>query len=312
MPQYIKFSNEEIEQANCADIKSLLERNGETLKRSGSEWEWKCQGKKITVRANKWFDQYERIGGGAIRFVMNFYGVSFQEAVLQLLDRRVAPQIIVEIPQEKKPFLLPEPYENMRRVFAYLTQHRQINRDIISHFAKIGLLYEEANHHNAVFVGKDESEQPRHAHKVGTYTKGEQHYRGNVPSSDPKYSFHYIGTSDKLYIFEAPIDMLSYITLHPQHWQAHNYVALCSVADIAAKHLLETYHHIGRAVVCTDHDKAGAAAYERMRDSLRCAVTREVSKHKDWNEDLKALNGLTPIPAIDVEEDKINLGGIAL
>ena len=34
--------------------------------------------------------------------------------------------------------------------------------------------------------------------------------RGNKPSSTPEYSFHWSGKSDRLYLFEAPIDMLSY------------------------------------------------------------------------------------------------------
>ena len=85
MAKYIKFSEMEIDQANRIDIKSLLEKNGERLKRSGIAWEWKHQGKKISICENKWFDQYERIGGHAIKFVMIFYNKSFQEAVLQLL-----------------------------------------------------------------------------------------------------------------------------------------------------------------------------------------------------------------------------------
>ena len=43
----------------------------------------------------------------------------------------------------------------MRRVFAYLIKHRSIARDVVAHFAKAGLLYEDSEYHNAVFVGTD-------------------------------------------------------------------------------------------------------------------------------------------------------------
>lgn len=61
---------------------------------------------------------------------------------------------------------------------------------------------------NAVFVGMDENGVPRHAHKRGTVGG----YKGKCPGSWPSYSFHWVGTGDKLYVFEAPVDVLSYIT----------------------------------------------------------------------------------------------------
>ena len=68
----------------------------------------------------------------------------------------------------------------------------------------------------------------------GTRTKKESmtygsSFRGNLTSSDPKYSFRWVGTSDTLYVFEAPIDLLSYVSLHKEGWKQHSYVALCCV-----------------------------------------------------------------------------------
>ena len=64
-------------------------------------------------------------------------------------------------------------------------------------------------YHNAVFVGFDERGVARHAHKRGLYTQGKS-YRGNIEGSDPRCSFHWVGTSDRLYVFEAPIDLLAF------------------------------------------------------------------------------------------------------
>lgn len=299
MAKYIKFSEMEIDQANRIDIKSLLEKNGERLKRSGIAWEWKHQGKKISICENKWFDQYERIGGRAIKFVMIFYNKSFQEAVLQLLHEECGRIVEAEVQESKeKIFILPEANSNMKRVYAYLIKKRFIDRNILSYFINIKLLYEDSKYHNAIFVGRDENGIPRHAHKVGTISKGE-HFRANQCGSDARYSFHYIGKSNRLYIFEAPIDMLAYITLNPIGWKQHSYVALCGVAADAAKHIIETYPYIHNAIFCLDNDEPGNAAYNRMKNLLGCEITRQKSKNKDWDEDLKEKNGVLPIPAQD-------------
>ena len=122
---------------------------------------------------------------------------------------------------------------------AHLIKQRCIDADVITHFAKAKTLYEDAQYHNAVFVGMDEDGVPRHAHKRSTLTVGEP-YRGNVQSGDPKYSFRHIGTGDRLYVFEAPIDLLSFITMHKKDWQSHSYLALCGVTEHALMHTLET------------------------------------------------------------------------
>jgi len=153
------------------------------------------------------------------------------------------------------------------------------------------LLYEDARHHNAVFVGTDENGTPRHAHKRGTLTFGEP-YRRNVAGSDLRYGFRHIGLSDRLYVFEAPIDLLSYITLHKDDWQAHSYVALGGVAEHALMHMLATYLHLQRVGLCLDNDRAGLEAAERITEKLEQAgyegVSRLLSHSKDWNADLVA------------------------
>ena len=61
----------------------------------------------------------------------------------------------------------------------------------------------------------------RHAHLRSTNSFGKA-FRLNVEASDPRYSFHHTGTDGRLYVFEAPIDLLSYISMHPDNWQAHS------------------------------------------------------------------------------------------
>lgn len=118
--QYIHFTEEQKQTARQTDIAELLRRQGQTLKRSGSEYEWKDGSAKVTVRGNLWFHQYDHEGGDAIDFVRRFMGKSYPEAVEFLLSGcggslTLSPPIQRQPP---KPFVLPEKNEDMRRVYA--------------------------------------------------------------------------------------------------------------------------------------------------------------------------------------------------
>jgi hypothetical protein len=171
------------------------------------------------------------------------------------------------------------------------------------------MLYEDKEFHNTVFVGCDADGIPRHAHKRGTYTGGKS-YKGNVEGCDPRFSFHYTGTGSKIFVFEAPIDMLSFITLHPENWQQQSYVSLCGVAEHALLEQLQEHPHIRNVFLCLDHDEAGIKATERLKKILQEHGYSDVSVlqslYKDWNEDLKAQHGMEAIPAEEPEAEEQN------
>lgn len=289
------------------DLVDLLQRQGEQLVRSGREWRWKRHD-SVTVRGSEWFRHSRKEGGHAIDFVQEFYDMSFPEAVQWLLGGESGVewnQTAKSASPPCKAFALPDANPDMRRVFAYLIKQRFIDRNVLTHFTHEKLIYEDLEFHNAVFVGMDENGIPRHAHKRGTYTKGKP-YKDNVEGSDPCYSFHWIGKSETLYVFEAPVDMLSFITLHPKDWKQHSYVTLDGVSEHAILQQLKLNPHLKNIVLCLDHDEAGIEAIGRLKDILAdhdcydpAYVDIEVlqSEYKDWNEDLKAMNGITPIPA---------------
>ncbi len=197
-------------------------------------------------------------------------------------------------PEQRKPFVLPSAHTDMRRVFAYLIKQRCISREVLSEFAREKLLFEDAEYHNAVFVGFDENGVARHVHKKSTATGSG--FRINVEGSHPAYSFHYISKNPyphTLFVFEAPIDLLSYISLHLQNWKQHSYVALNGVSEQPVLKLLELYPKLQRVTLCLDNDEAGLKAASRIHKNLREQgfedVVYDVSSHKDWNEDLKAV-----------------------
>ena len=277
---------------------ALLRSRGETLKRLGSEWEWKFHDERVTIRNNVWFDQYTQKGGDAVDFFRYFYGESEEQAAAMLLNcsvqdleklpARSPPRAAPFKEREEKMLEVPPAYGNMRRAFAYLCQTRGIAPEVVSAFARKGLLYESADHHNAVFVGRDEQGEIRHLHARGTLTGS--HFRQTLPGSEKEYSFHWPGTSGKLYAFEAPIDLLSYISLHPEGWQDHSYVALCGVSAAPIHHLLETQPQLEEVTLCLDNDEAGHKAARRIAAELlnewNVTVSAEFPSQKDWNDEL--------------------------
>ncbi len=307
---YIHFTEEQKLRAASVDLAEFLRRQGEKLIRSGPEYRL-ASDHSITVQGNEWYDHAVKEGGGPISFVQQFYNLSYPEAVTCLLDGEQGAVYVPAPKRAEKPkreFVLPTANQNMRRVYAYLLNRRFLDRNVVNAFVRAGLLYEscekfkDREYHNAVFVGKDENGVPRHAHKRSLNSLGKT-FRINVEGSDPRCSFHYTGTSNRLYVFEAPIDLMSFLSRYPRGWQEHSFVALCGTAEHAMLWMLERNPGLRTVCLCLDHDEAGIEASGRLAEILHEHGYDDVgmlqSEHKDWNEDLKARRGL---PAQEAEE----------
>jgi len=244
---------------------------------------------KVTIRGNLWFHQYEQTGGNAVDFVQRFMGKSYPEAMEYLLGGTLGT-LSTSPPVERKPpgpLELPKRNDNMRRAYAYLLTRRGIDKDVLNAFARKGMVYESADYHNAVFVGFDKNGTAKHATYRGTGS--ESTYRGNSPNSAPEYSFHWHGQSEKLFLFEAPIDMLSFISMHKEGWQQHSYASCCGVGDRVMFQMMKDNPNIKDIALCLDNDDGGKKATKRIQDKLtEMGIKHEVLVpiHKDWNEDL--------------------------
>lgn len=298
------YSKEQIAHANNVNLVDFLRSQGESLTKSGKDMRWNRH-TSVTLRGNQWFEWKSQEGGYPIHFLQKYYHYSFREAMEVLLsvagDMLVSEQEIQDT--QKKEFQLPSKSTNMKRVFTYLHETRGIDKDILGEFIKMNLLYEDAKYHNAVFVGYDENGIPRHAHKKSTFSNGNKSYRGNIEGSDPRYTFHYVGKNSKLFVFEAPIDMLSYISLHKENWQENSYIALNGLSMQGIECMMENYSNLKIILLCLDHDIAGIEGAERIKDQLVEKGYHEVgilqSLNKDWNEDIKKRKGKAFIEAED-------------
>lgn len=307
---YIPFTDEQKVLANSVNLEEFLRMRGEKLERVGREHKliyYDSSGKhdSITLRGSTWFDHKNQVGGGAIKFMQEFYDMDFQTAVQELLGQRVTPlshsppKAIAK--EEKKEFRLPQANTNMHRVYAYLIKQRFIAPEVITHFAKQHTLYEDKEHHNAVFVGIDENGVPRQASMRSTNSYGNS-FRITCQGSDTRYSFAHFGESKRLYVFEAPIDMMSFLTLYPKEWQKHSYIDMNGVYENAVLTALKNHSNLSEVILCVDNDEGGIEAVDRLKDILTengyTDVKRLAPKFKDWNEVLKAKNGALALPAV--------------
>ena len=291
-----RFTDAEMQIAKETDLPELLTHLGYQVRRIG-RYHTTAEMDSLRIKdRRKWFRYSQNTGGNAITFLQQFYGKSFSEAVEYLLafhgrarDSPIKAAPFVKRDEAQKPLTLPPRNTDDRRVFAYLRK-RGIAPQVIRQFLNSGLVYEDAEHHNCVFVGRDESGQAKYAGLRGTYDLNGPGFKGDAPGSDKNtgFSLPHDPRSDLVLVFEAPIDLMSYLTLHRD---TTNAVALCGLYDGALQTYLQAHPEIRSIALCLDADEPGQKAAQQSQEKYQLqgyAVTVE-KPHcgKDWSEYLQ-------------------------
>ena len=274
------YTQAQIDKANAVDLEKFLRAQGETLVRSGKEYRWKAHD-SLTVCGNKWFRHSQSKGGLPVDFVMEFYGKSFPEAVQMLTGEPGEAQPEAD-PAPSPAFRLPLRNVTNANILNYLTQERKLSPSLVNFFIAAGDIYEDAAHHNVVFVGRDADGHPHYASSRGIREK----FRQDAAGAEKAFGFAHRGTDKQLLVFEAPIDLLSFIELFPKNWQQHNYLSLGGVSGKALRQFLSERPDVERVFLCLDADKAGEDACKRLVELLpdTVSVTRIQPCMKDWND----------------------------
>lgn len=292
-----EYTREQIQRADDTDLYVFLSGRGEQFKRCGKEYRW-LRHDSVMINKNEWYRFSQNKGGHAIDFMKEFYGLSFAEAVKELLgeegagetNRRTAKedacrQKVCPIPL---PGLeLPERNESCEIARKYLIEQRKLSKQLVDQMIAKGDIYESKNYHNVVFVGRDKEQNPRYAAMRGT---DENRYRGEAKGSEKAYGFGHIGTDEKLFVFESPIDLLSYITAVPEDWGKHSYISLGGLNEKAMKQVYMEHKNIRSIYLCLDNDEPGnerCRQFVSMIPEELCVFRLEPAK-KDWNECLVA------------------------
>ena len=274
------YTQAQIDKANAVDLEKFLRAQGEMLVRSGKEYRWKAHD-SLTVCGNKWFRHSQSKGGFPVDFVMEFYGKSFPEAVQMLTGEPGEAQPEAD-PAPSPAFRLPLRNVTNANILNYLTQERKLSPSLVNFFIVAGDIYEDAAHHNVVFVGRDADGHPRYASSRGIREK----FRQDAAGAEKAFGFAHRGTDKQLLVFEAPIDLLSFIELFPKNWQQHSYLSLGGVSGKALRQFLSERPDVERVFLCLDADKAGEDACKRLTALLpdTVSVTRIQPCMKDWND----------------------------
>ena len=291
-----RFTDTEMQIARETDLPELLSHLGYQVKRVG-RFHTTAEMDSLRIKdRRKWFRYSQNTGGNAITFLQQFCGKSFSEAVEYLLafhgrarDSPIKAAPFVKRDEAQKPLTLPPRNTDDRREFAYLRK-RGIAPQVIRQFLNSGLVYEDAEHHNCVFVGKNSAGQAKYAGLRGTYDLDGPGFKGDAHGSDKNtgFSLPHDSRSDLVLVFEAPIDLMSYLTLHRD---TTNAVALCGLYDGALQTYLQAHPEIRRIALCLDADEPGQKAAQQLQEKYQLqgyAVTVEKPRcGKDWNEYLQ-------------------------
>jgi len=291
--------------ARESDLLEFIRRLGYNTKKNGANEQYLEGHDSLKISHNKWcWHSQNRLGGSSIDFAMHYpepHQRSFKEAVWMVLDTmniinftaaqrpEIAPVKSVER-AEPQPLILPPRYENTNRVIAYLTQSRCIDRTIVQDMIRQKKLYESRDKHNCIFLGYDRAGEIRYAFNRGTLSG--VRFAGDCPGSSKDYGFVMEGSSDRLYVFESPIDALSHATLTKMKGEDYTQdtrLSLGCVSDRALHQYLKDNPAIKRVVLGLDNDKAGLQATQRMMEALQdssLSISIELPKAKDHNEDL--------------------------
>lgn len=292
----LKFTNAELEHANNIDLIDYARSIGLEVKKVGTNsYHIKGYGGLyINPKLNVWNCFSQGKGGGPIQFTMLVKNKSWVESVKELLERDLSISFDTKHlkakseRQIKEGFTLPEKNNTYKHIIAYLIKTRKIHKDLVYKLIKAGKLYEDKNR-NCVFVGTDNNNIPRYANLRGSNTNST--FKGEAKNSDKAYPFSIKGKSTKVFVFESPIEIISYLTILKTkgiHLFNHHAIALGGISDIGLKQYLEDNLNISSIVLCLNNDKAGIEATENIKKKYKDKYNIELRypASKDYNEDL--------------------------
>ncbi len=286
------YSKQNLYKANTIPIKELLIKLNEPIKKIGKSIRWEKH-HSVSLNHNLWYQHSLKRGGLPVDFLTTFFNYSKEDAVSFILSEFELADVTIDALKSNIPLKPPPKNINSRIIETYLKQFRFLDSSIVDVFINQELIYEDRKYHNCIFVGKDTDSSIKHIHRHSTHLS-KINLKGNLNGSDGRYSFNWIGTSNSLFVFEAPIDLLSYITLNNKNWQQNSYVALCGLSSQAIHRILDDVPSIERVILCLDNDIVGQEITAQLQDELRENLTIEISikypRFKDFNEDLKFIH----------------------
>lgn len=280
---YVQFDPAVIEQARQIDLLSYLQRyEPSNLKRVAGNVYCTKDHDSLKISNGKWYWWSRGFGGfSALDYLIKVREYSFVEAVQTLTgdmgDWKPPPSAVKK--DEPRVLLLPPQNKNCDRVTEYLFG-RGIDFSIVRNCIADGTIYESADYHNAVFVGRDENGTPKYAACRGTVGS----FRLDASGSDKRYSFRLLARepTSSVHLFEAAIDLLSYATYlkcEGRDYRKENLLSLSGVYQpkkelseskipIALSTYLRENPQVKTVILHLDNDKVGRLCTAALKELL--------------------------------------------
>ena len=277
------IAQEVITEAKRMDLITYLREYepGELVKFSSNTYTTRTHD-SLKISNGKWMWWSRGIGGkSALDYLIKVRGMDFVQAVQTIMGNGSVnfPTCENIKSYEEQPLLLPEKSPTTDVVFDYLFG-RGIDYEIINHCLEQELIIESLPYHNAVFIGYDESKEPKYAAYRAT---NQSRIMGDCTGSKKQYSFRLTAeNTGEVHLFECAIDLLSYATLmklEGKDWRQFNLVSLAGVyspkqkiedskVPVTLGRLLEKDKTIRRIVLHLDNDIAGRKATKALQTIL--------------------------------------------
>ena len=298
-----RFTSEELAIAKSTDLVEIASRLGYTPQRIGKYYTLKEMDSIRIYNRSHWYrwsgkNVNGHSGGSQIDFLQEFADMDVKEAVFWLLDlcgykrsediKPVLKHQVSSVTAPRKEFVLPKANIDNNRIYQYLCNDRGLSKDIVDYFVKQGLIYESENYHNVVFKGNDKDGVTRFASMRGIYDRNGKKFRCDVAGNDKRYGFNvHTEASDEVNVFEACIDMMSYMDIFGE--LNVNCVALGMTGDAPLETFLREYPHIRLIRFCLDGDEPGMNAMMKYHQKYITAgyeviVSPPPVGYKDYNE----------------------------
>lgn len=215
-----RLTDDEIFAARNASLLELADKLGMQMVEDSGVYRWADHDSLvISPKVNLWKWNSRNIGGGPIELVKQFSDAdSFPKAVRFILDEDVSQANYQEAERQ--------PYENRIKIADDFSQARQylvgargLNGALIDALHKKG--YIQQNQYGDVVFQWAKSGKTVGASIQGTTIDYERYgkrgtFKHIAKDSEQNFGFNFsIGQPNRLYIFEAPIDALSYWSTHP-------------------------------------------------------------------------------------------------
>lgn len=200
---------------------------------------------------------------------------------------------------KKEQLEVPNFNRDMSKTKSYL-QRRGIENKVIDLFISLGSLKESYKYNNALFIGFDKNNEIRYVNQRST---GEKKFGGDVSGSDKKFAFKYVGSNENkcLKLFEAPIDLMSYMSiklLNKEEVKQENLLALGGISKfksgnipVGLEQYFEDYGKPNTIEIYFDRDETGIEGsrnlkkiLEKMNIKVQCFYPKN---GKDVNDNLQ-------------------------